>query len=355
MKRKKIFRITAVTLVILILSYFVVGYIITSKEMAKNFGRGDYPDKSKSATWFYEHYENEYPREEVSFKSGENTLKGFIYGMDNDKGLIVFAHGIGGGHESYISMLTQLVDCGWRIFTYDCTGSGYSEGESSVGLAQSVIDLDNALTYAEGDERLNSLDTFVLGHSWGGYASAAILNFDHDIKAVVSMSGYNTPFEELTERCDSMFGGWGKLIYPLIWIYNKAEFGSNSSYSAVDGINKSGIPVLIVHGNKDEIIAFDGAGIIAHKDEITNPQAEYKIFDEEGRNGHNSYFYTPEYRDYKESFILPRRDELYKKYGDNVPDEEVMKFNDEIDKELFNSTNEDLIKLIDDFFGKYTK
>ena len=32
-----------------------------------------------------------------------------------------------------------------------------------------------------------------------------------------------------------------------------------------------------------------------------------------------------------------------------------MKFNDEIDKELFNSTNEDLIKLIDDFFGKYTK
>ena len=45
MKRKKIFRITVVTLVILILSYFVVGYIITSKEMARISGAAIIPTR----------------------------------------------------------------------------------------------------------------------------------------------------------------------------------------------------------------------------------------------------------------------------------------------------------------------
>ncbi|SHM45794.1 alpha/beta fold hydrolase [Ruminococcus flavefaciens] len=349
---KKVIKRIAVIFVVFLIVTFIIAYVITSKEMSKNFGRGEYPEKRLTATWMYDHYEKDYPREEVSFRSGENTLNGFIYGMDNDRGLIVFAHGIGSGHEVYLSLLTSLLDCGWRVFTYDCTGSGYSEGEGTKGLAQSVIDLDNALTYAESDARLNILDTYVLGHSWGGYAAAAVLNFDHDVKACVSMSGYNTPFAELSESCGRMFGGWSKLLDPVVWLYNKIEFGSNSSISAVDGINKAGIPVLIIHGTKDEVIEYDGASIISHKDEITNPNVEYKVYDEEGRNGHNSYFYTPEYKKYKEEFVTPERERLEKKYGDKIPDEEMIKLCDKIDKELYNGTNEELIELINSFFGK---
>lgn len=349
---KKVLKRVFIALFLFLIISFVIAYLITSKEMSKSFGRGDYPDRNKAATWFYDHYEKEYPREEVSFKSGDNTLKGYIYGMDNNKGLIVFAHGIGSGHEMYLSLITRLVDCGWRVFAYDATGSGYSEGEGTKGLAQSVLDLDNALTYAESDARLNILDKFVLGHSWGGYAAAAVLNYDHDVKADITMSGYNTPFEELSETCGGRYGVWGKLLDPVVWLYNKVKFGSNSSISAVDGINKSGIPVLVLHGNDDDVIDYNGAAIIAHKSEITNPNAEYKVFDEEGRNGHNSYFYTPEYKKYKEEFITPKLDELENKYGDDIPDDEYIKFVDMIDKEMYNSTNDELIKLIDDFFSK---
>ncbi|SEH42464.1 Alpha/beta hydrolase family protein [Ruminococcus flavefaciens] len=349
---KKVLKRVFIALFLFLIISFVIAYIITSKEMSKSFGRGDYPDRNKAATWFYDHYENEYPREEVSFKSGDNTLKGYIYGMDNNKGLIVFAHGIGSGHEMYLSLITRLVDCGWRVFAYDATGSGYSEGEGTKGLAQSVLDLDNALTYAESDARLNILDKFVLGHSWGGYAAAAVLNFDHDVKADITMSGYNTPFEELSETCGVRYGFWGKLLDPVVWLYNKMEFGSNSSISAVDGINKSGIPVLVLHGNDDDVIGYDGASVIAHKSEITNPNVEYKVFDEEGRNGHNSYFYTPEYKKYKEEVINPKREELEEKYGDDIPDDEYIKFVDMIVKELYNGTNDELVELIDEFFSK---
>ena len=352
---KKIIKRAALIFVIFVIVSFIIAYVVTSNEMSKSFGRGDYPDTRKSAGWLYDHYEEEYPREEVSFRSGDNTLKGFIYGMDNDNGLIVFAHGIGSGHEVYLSLLTRLIDCGWRVFAYDCTGSGYSEGEGTKGLAQSVIDLDNALTYVESDARLNIFDTYVLGHSWGGYAAAAVLNFDHDVKACITMSGYNIPYEELAETCEARFGGWSILLDPVVWLYNKVEFGSNSSISAVDGINKSDIPVLVIHSDKDEVIDYNGAGIIAHTDEITNPNVEYKVFDEEGRNGHNTYFYTPEYKKYKEEFIIPKLEELEKKYGEDIPDEEEIRLNDMIDKEIYNGTNDELIEIIDTFFGKIAK
>ena len=350
-KKRKI--LAAIVLFIVI--SIIVAFIITCVEMNKNFGRGDYPEKRFAATYFYDHYENDYPRQEVSFLSGENTLKGYIYGKDNDRGLIVFAHGIGGGHEYYLKLLTKLVDLGWCVFAYDATGSGNSEGESSNGLAQSVIDLDLALDFAESDPELGKMDTYVLGHSWGGYAAAAVLNFDHDIKGCVTMSGYNTPYEQLAESCDSMYGKAGFLLHPFVWMYNKMKFGKDSSWSAVDGINKADIPVLVIHGDNDETISYDGSAIIAHKDEITNPNTEYKVFTEEGRNGHNTYFYTSEYKDYKKNVLTPKTDALREKYGKGIPDDEWEKYYSDIDKELYNGFNQELIDLINGFFSKCTE
>ena len=349
---KKAKKIIILAVVVLLVISTVVGYLVTASNMKKNFGRGEYPEKELTATWLYDHYEKEYPREEVSFKSGENTLKGFIYPADDEKGVIVFAHGIGSGHELYMSLITRLIDCGWTVFAYDATGSGYSEGEGSKGLAQSVIDLDKAFDFAESDPRLKDKPKFVLGHSWGGYASAAVLNFDHDIKACVTMSGYNSPYEEIAETGDDLYGAAGKLLHPIIWIYNKATFGKDSSWTAVDGINKAGIPVTVIHGTKDDIIAYDGAAIIAHKDNITNPNVKYVTYSEEGRDGHSSYFYTPEYKEYYEKEVDPAWQELQDKYGDDIPREENIKFIESIDRELYNGFNQELIDLIDDFFSE---
>lgn len=350
--KKRVAFILILIFAVLLIGSCVGGYIYTASLMHKNFTRSEYTDPRFTASYRYDHYAADYPREEVSFTSGENTLKGWIYGMDNDKGLIVFAHGIGCGHESYINLLMRLVDCGWRVFAYDATGSCESEGESTVGLAQSALDLDCALTFAEGDERLNSLPVFVLGHSWGGYAAAAVLNFDHDVKASVSMSGYYTPMAELKENADRMMGGISPVSYPFIWIYNKLSFGKYSSLSAVDGINHSGIPVLIIHGNADETVEYDGASIISQKDEITNTNVQYYTFSEEGRNSHNSFFYTPEYAEYKAEYIDPRREEIKEEYGDDIPDEVREEFAASIDPELYNGTSDELVDLISGFFEK---
>lgn len=334
-----------------ILIIFCAGMIITAVLMRQRFCRVDYPDPKFSYSYRYSHFKDDYPREEVSFKSGRNTLRGYIYGMENDKGLIVFAHGIGGGHESYMSMIVKLVDKGWRVFAYDATGSCSSEGHSTVGLAQSAIDLDKALSFAERDDRLNTLPTFVMGHSWGGYASAAVLNFGHDIKACVTLSGYCDPMTELTEASEVLLGGkQAQYMYPFVWVYNKLMFGKYSSLSAVDGINKAGIPVLVVHGTNDQTVRYDGAAIINHQDEITNPNVQYVTMDKTRRKGHNSYLYSAKTIKYIRKKLDPQFNLLLKHYNGNIPDRALEAFYSSVDKKLANGVNGELLNQIDEFF-----
>lgn len=324
---------------------FAVGMIVTSVMMADNFSRGDYSDPRFIVDYYYEHYQAEYPRTEVEFKSGDNTLKGYIYGAGNDKGLLVFAHGIGEGHESYLKELLWFIDKGWRVFAYDATGSGHSEGGGTRGLPQSALDLDAALTFAESDARLNSLPVYLMGHSWGGYAAAAVLNFDHKIAGSASISGYNEPIEMILEWTENM-GEFRYAMTPFVWIYNKVLFGQYSGMTAVNGINKSDIPVLIIHGTEDGTIGYNKSGIISEKEHITNPNAQYITID---GGGHNNIFYTKEALEYIKEFNK-NYSEIYDHYNGEIPEDVLEKIYSDSDRELINTPNEELLSQIESFF-----
>lgn len=346
-KLKVVLIIIAAALVVI----FTTGMIATSTLMGKNFSRGDYGDPRFTTEYFYEHYAADFPREEVEFKSGENMLKGFIYGADNAnaKGLLVFAHGIGSGHEHYIKNLIWFVDNGWRVFAYDATGSGYSEGDGTRGLPQSALDLDAALTFVENDERLNSLPVCLMGHSWGGYAVTAVLNFDHKISAVASISGYNRPLEMIIEEAEGIIGEFRYVMVPFIWTYNTSLFGKYAGMTAVDGINRSDTPVMILHGTDDKRIGYDNSSIISEKAQITNPNAEYLTL-----NGatHNNMFYTLEALEYIDEFNADYK-KIYESYGGEIPDAELEKIYAESNRELVNTPNEELLSRIESFFSEH--
>lgn len=326
----------------LIAAVFAAATVVVAVNMDKEFGRGDYPDARLSLDYFYEHYSEQYPREEVRFMSGGNELHGFIYGAENDKALLVFAHGLGCGHEDYIKELLWFVDKGWRVFAYDATGSGYSEGEGTMGLPQSALDLDAALTFAENDSRLNSLPVFLMGHSWGGYAVTAVLNFDHKIAGVASVSGYAVPVEMIYEFSTDVVGSARPLIYPSIVLYNKLRFGEYAGLSAVDGINKTDTPVLILHGTNDSMIGYSESSIISKRGEITNPNVQYLTLD---GITHTGMFYTEEAREYKNEFS-----EEINKREEAISEEELIGLYDSADRELVNQPNEELLTQIECFF-----
>ena len=322
--------------------------LITHRIMRKNFGRGEYPTYPV-ADYFYDRYKDSYPRRNVSFYSGKNRLQGYIFGEENTKGLLVFAHGINSGHESYIQEILWMVDHGWRVFTYDATGSCTSEGIGTTGLIQSALDLHAALTYVESDETLKHLPVCLMGHSWGGYAVAAGLYFDHNVKASASIAGYSDGIDMMMSVGTSTMSKATALLRPFAYLEHRILFGKYATLTAVDGINRANIPVMLVHGTGDALVKFDATGIVAHRDEITNPNVVIYPMSDAGQDGHTSIFHSKESVE-EIARINARLAELKQKYGEDIPTEERQQVYADADLDLVNLPNDKMLGDINAFF-----
>ena len=141
--------------------------------------------------------------EECSFPSNENQLlAGYCYskaapdGTQPPKGVVVIAHGLGGGGQNtYMDLADYFTSNGYLVFAYDVTGNDKSEGSSVKGLPQGVIDLDYALRYVKQSDVYAGLPIVLFGHSWGGYSVGNVLNCQPDVKAAVLAAGFDRSTE----------------------------------------------------------------------------------------------------------------------------------------------------------------
>ena len=326
--RKRKFNHKALVAVILLLILFaafsVVSFITIHQIFGDMFGRAEKPELTIYET--YDDLSRDFSRTEVKFMSEADELTGYIYGPSkNPKGMVVISHGIGGGADSYIQEAVYFAKRGYKVLSFSNTGSHESEGKGTMGLSQSVIDLDAALDYVESREEFEDLPIYLYGHSWGGYAVTAILNYDHEIAAAASVAGYNSPMEMIMAWSKPQMGILSYIEYPYLWIYQKLLFGGASNLSAAEGINSTETPVLIIHGTEDEVIAYDGPSIMAHQDEITNPNAVFITCSSEGQNGHSNLFMDRDAMAYQEE-LDEELEQMKAEYGgmDQIP-EEVLK------------------------------
>jgi dienelactone hydrolase len=299
-KKKYVVLIAVILLACLI---FTGCTVVTLELYSQSFGRVEEFNKDPIYITWDEIDKTKYPREEVHFNSGGNKLQGFIYGRENFNGLVVISEGLGGTADDYLPMIMYFVDKGWRVFAFNNTGAGGSEGESIRGLAQSVIDLDAALTYVEKSGGFNGLSVMLAGHSWGGYGVCAVLNYNHDVKAVVSFAGFNSGSEMFQEQGVTMVGGWYYMVKPQAWAIEKQLFGDIAKLSAVEGINKAGIPVMIVHCSNDETIPADTTSIYAHRSKITNPYVKIVYREGEDAMGHSFVFCSKQQKEYYDASV----------------------------------------------------
>ncbi len=353
--RKRQFRhktlVAAILVTVLLLTFIVGSFVMINRIFDDMFGRVNKPQQSIYLT--YDDLSRDFPRSEVQFMSEDNELTGYIYGpAKNAKGVVVISHGIGGGADSYIQEATYFARKGYKVLSFSNTGCHESEGKGTTGLSQSVIDLDAALDYVEAQKEFEDLPIFLYGHSWGGYAVTAILNYDHEVAGVVSVAGYNAPMEMIMSWCKPQMGSIASYAeYPFIWIYQKLLFGGASNLSAVEGINSVDTPVLIIHGTDDEVIAFDGPSIIAHQDEITNPNVEYMVIEEESRNHHSDLWKT---RD-SEMYIAEVEMELEMLSVNKASEDERREWYETIDREKTSELDDVFMHDVYTFFRNAVK
>ena len=277
-------------------------------------------------------------------------MKGYYYPSAQSKGIVVVAHGYHAGADDYIPLIEYMVNNHYSVFTYDMTGTYDSEGDNLVGWCQSLVDIDYALQYISRTEPYSSQPLFLIGHSWGGYAVTSVLSIHKNIRACVGIAPMNNGSTIMMEKGEQYVGKIANMPKPIISVYQKLLFKDYVQYNGVKGINSVDIPILIAQGIEDTTITYGEQSIMAHKNEITNPNVRYY----EGlglQGGHDSVWHSVDsivYQNEVKSQL--KKLELQKK--DQLTVEEQREFYKLVDHALYSQINQQLMEQIIDMFNE---
>lgn len=344
-----------IAIVVAIIAAVGAAFVFDRYALSSTYART--PEKQVNILPTYEMYGGTYPRTDVEFQLNGNTLRGHVYGASNDRGLIIFRHGMFSKHQDYLPFITAMVDKGWRVFAYDAIGCGESDGDSMLGMSQSLIDVAAAVDYARASGLAEGMPVALWGHSWGGYGVAAALEKCPDVDACVTMSGFDTPMKILDYSTTKAYGVIGKLQYPLLWLNTAIDFGSEANRSASDAVLNSGVPTLVVQGKGDTTVPYRGVSILEAlegRQDAARGELVLKVLDEEGRNGHNDYFYSRECQAYLNE-CAAKLTALLEENDDDPNAAEVQEYLKGVDLKKANVADPALVDEVDAFLAAHMK
>ena len=213
-------------------------------------------------------------------------LAGYWYSAgENQRGIIVIAHGFGGGgHNSYMDVANYFAQHGYYVFAYDATGNDESEGEGVGGVPQGQIDLNYAISFVEESGNFPKLPIGLFGHSWGGYSVCSVLTFHPEVRAVIECSGGNASAD--------LFEGGGKsqagdLIYtmmPFINLHEWLHYGKYATNTALDGFEASDAAVMVIHSEDDSVVSIEYGLDKYYEKYKDDPRFVFKRLKDKGHN-----------------------------------------------------------------------
>lgn len=222
------------------------------------------------------------------FKSSlGHDMKGWFYCYDMivPGRLIVFDHGFGGGHRSYMKEIEMLCRHGYLVYTYDHTGCMESGGENPRGLAQSLHDLNDALNALKSTPGFKDLDISVMGHSWGAFSTMNITALHPEVSHIVALSGFVSVKEMVGQFFSGILRGYRK---PVLKIEQEAN-PDFIKFNAVQTLADTAAKVLLIYSSNDKMVIRE-----IHHDALVkglSGKADVRILLEENK-GHNPNYTT---------------------------------------------------------------
>ena len=295
MKKKIIILITIIVFVLTVLP-FGVSIFIYEQYFGTRY------ETSETIMYYLEDFEGlERKRYEFTSNKGQK-LVGYLYSVEgvDYRGIVVIAHGFGGGgHNSYMDCANYFALNGYYVFAYDATGNDESEGEGVNGLPQGVIDLEHAISFVEDCAEIPDLPIMLFGHSWGGYSVATVLNYHPQVKAVVTMSGFNRSSDLIKSQGREIVGDLVNVLMPYVNCYERVKFGKYATNIAMDGFEKSAAAVMVLHSSDDTTVPQEYGYDIYYAGYKDDSRFEFVHFEDKG---HNAIYYSEEGIKYVEDF-----------------------------------------------------
>ena len=237
--------------------------------------------------------------EPVSFQSGAETLRGYLYRRENASGceaasdgsaqensgtLIIFSHGFGAGHTSYTTELDRFAREGFWVLGFDNTGCMESGGSMLGGFDRGVSDLLAAYRFAEEDARLKNMKKVFVGHSWGAFSVMNAFPLAEDAVCAVAMCGFDSGADVLAQNIFGRFAPLRAVASLTIGIRSRALLGIRHSYRSSRSLQSVRKPVYLLYGRRDATVRFRWNGRKIIRALSGSPYVRADVFDEKGHN-----------------------------------------------------------------------
>lgn len=253
-RKKKIF----VTILCAVITFIIIGiWVLSVVVYNENFNRRF---ESYEPFMLYTDDFQGLQRTRHQFPSDKGQmLTGYMYSSgEKQRGIVIIAHGFGGGgHNSYMDCANYFAQNGYYVFAYDATGNDESDGDGVGGLPQGVIDLDYAVSFIEECEEFSNFPIVLFGHSWGAYSVCNVLTYHPEVKAIISVSGFNASSDLFESEGKNQVGKGIYLMLPFVKLHEYIKYGNYALNTAMNGFDSSDTNVMIVHSNDDSIVPIE--------------------------------------------------------------------------------------------------
>lgn len=235
----------------------------------------------------------EYTTEELWSERDGLRIYGVVYrpqGIEGEMPAVVFSHGFGGSHNTGAQYARRLAARGYVVYCFDfcgATSSSRSDGKTTdMSIFSEESDLKAVVSTVKSLDYVDASQLYLVGTSQGGMVSAmTAAELPSDIKATVLLY----PALCIADNAKEWFGSkdgipdtynlWGVTL-------GRAYFERLFDFDTYGYISRYTGPVLIVHGNQDNIVPVSYAERAAE----TYANAELHILDGAGHGFYGSDF-----------------------------------------------------------------
>lgn len=173
--------------------------------------------------------------------------------------LLITCHGYGGTYLGALDYASYFVKGGYAVFSLDFCGGGLLTRSDGTMMQMSVLtearDLNAVIDYFKDDPRFSGI--YLRGESQGGFvASYVAAERPEEVKGVI----LEYPAYVLQDfgRQQQLPDGSFPEVTTLLWMsVGRGYCEDVTSFDIYEHMSAYGRPVLILHGDKDPLVALD--------------------------------------------------------------------------------------------------
>ena len=229
-----------------LLVYMVIGFFFHHAMFGKRFS------KDPLVTYYSVDMFEGFKYEPVEFDYLKGKIRGKVYSYDFEiyKGIVVFSHGMFSCHEAYLQEIEYLAKNGYKVIGFDYFGVDISDGENLRGLGNSLACLDKVVF--EVLKQYKNEKVYVMGHSWGGFASLCIAKYHSRLAGVVTMA----PFVKASNLLLAMVPSYFAPALPFFLLKDIVSCGNYVLTNGIEVLKNSNVKTLVLHSKDDHMVKY---------------------------------------------------------------------------------------------------